>query len=247
MRKLLICSLVLVVAAGCSRSSERGGGTERRDSFTLKAGSMPTSIDAGEERTVSLTVDRGKDFNQNIKLAAEAPTGIASDLQTKEVRPGDSGDVPVRIIVARNTPAGTHNIHITATPDNGKATTLDIPVNVKGAAAGPSENKADANRAFKLSGPSSSTSIKRGEAKTIKIDVERHNNFNGVIKLRTEAPKGLQASLDETSLSGTATNHVNLRVTADRDAPLGDQSIRVFGEGNKEPTHSWEVKVRVTE
>src|SRR5262245_9468411 len=116
MRKLLVCSLVLVVAAGCSRSSDRGGGTERRDSFTLKAGAMPTTIEAGEERTVSLSVDRGRDFNQNIRLAVDAPTGIAPDLDRKELRPGDSGDVPVRITVARNTPAGTHTIHVTATP-----------------------------------------------------------------------------------------------------------------------------------
>jgi uncharacterized membrane protein len=135
MRKLLVCTLVLVVAAGCSRSSDRGGGTERRDSFTLKAGAMPTTIEAGEERTVSLTVDRGRDFQQNIKLAIEAPTGIAPDLDRKELRPADTGEVPVKITVSKDMPAGTHTIHVTATPDNGKATSLDIPVNVKGPAA----------------------------------------------------------------------------------------------------------------
>jgi len=250
MQKLLMGSLVLVIAAGCSRSSDRGGGTERRDSFTLKAGSMPTSIEAGEVRTVNLTIDRGRDFNQNIRLAVEAPMGIAPDLATKELRPGDTGEVAVKILVAKNTPAGTHTVHITATPDSGKATSLDIPVTVKGAAAGPADNNnsntANADRAFKLNGPNSVTSIKRGESRTVKMDIERRKGFDGGIKLRAEAPKGLQASLDETA-PATARSFVNVRITADRDATVGEHSVRIFGDGNNEPTHSWEVKVRVTE
>lgn len=248
MRKLLVCTLVLVVAGGCSRSSDRGGGTERRDSFTLKASSMPTTIEAGEERTVSLQIDRGRDFQQSIKLVIEAPTGIAPDLDRKELRPTDSGEVPVRITVARNTPAGTHTIHVTATPDNGKATSLDIPVNVKGAAADNSANaKGDGERAFMLKGPNSVTNIKRGEAQTVKINVERRKNFDAMIKLRTEAPTALQASLEDMSLTGSGNQSVNVRITASPDAALGEHSVRVFGDGNNEATHSWEVKVRVTE
>jgi uncharacterized membrane protein len=248
MRKLLVCTLVVVAAAGCSRSSDRGGGTERRDSFTLKAGAMPTTIEAGEERTVSLTVDRGRDFQQNIQLKVEAPTGIASDLDRKEIRPGDTGEVPVKITVAGYTPAGTHTIHVIATPDNGKATSLDIPVTVKGAAADNSTNaKGDAERAFMLKGPNGATTIKRGEAQTVKINVERRKNFDAMIKLRTEAPTGLQASLDNMSLTGSGNQSVNLRITADRAVSLGEHSVRVFGDGNNEATHSWEVKVRVTE
>jgi uncharacterized membrane protein len=244
MRKLMICGL-LIAAMGCSRTSERGGGSERRDSFVLKGPSTTATIEAGEVRTVNLTVERGKDFQQTVRLAVEAPTGIAPEIEHKEVRPSESGEVPLKIAVDKNAAPGKHTIHVTAAPEKGNATALDIPVNVKNRAA--ADTTGDADSAFTLRGPSGATSIRRGEAQTVKIDVERRKGFDGAIKLRAEAPSGLEANLDETTLNAADKKTVNLRITASKNATLGDQSVRVFGNSDKGISHILEVKLNVKE
>jgi len=255
MRKLMICGM-LVLSLGCTRSSERGGGTERRDSFTIRGPSTTSTVEQGEVRTVNLTVDRGKDFNQTIKLTAEAPTGLASELDHNVIRPADTGDVHMKIIVAKDFPSGNKTIKVIATPDSGNPTALDINVNVKaresatrdGATTTNTTSRPDTDdkdRAFTLKGPNSTTTIRRGETQNVKVDIQRRSGFNGTVNLRTEVPKDLEATLDSTNVDSNHKGTVNLRVTVPKSAALGEHSLRVFGNTDNGPTHSWEVKVNV--
>jgi len=246
MKKLLVCLLGASLAIGCTRSSERGGGTERRDSFTLRGPATSTTIAEGEVQTVSLTVDRGKDFNQTVKLSAEAPFNFAPEFDHNVIRPNDNGEVKMKILVAKETEPGTHTLRVIGTPEQGNATALELKVNVKERAAADNrnDNRAD-DRGFTLSGPRTSTTIKRGETKTIDLTMDRKNDFRENVKFSWDAPKDLKVTIEPNAHEAATAREVRMMVSAPDEAPLGDQTIRVTATPQTGNPHTLDVKVSV--
>ncbi len=122
---------VIIAAAGCGTSSERGGGTESHNSFTLQGPAMAMSIKQGQMETVNLTVNRGREFKQNVRLTAEAPPGVAADLSNTAIAPNDKGEISVKINIARTTPVGEHTIRIVGQPETGNTTSLNLKIRVQ--------------------------------------------------------------------------------------------------------------------
>ena len=72
-----LAAFMLAGMMGCNKQSAPGGGTTKAAQVTL-SGPSATSIKQGETQTISVKVERGKDFQQNVKLAATAPAGTAA-------------------------------------------------------------------------------------------------------------------------------------------------------------------------
>ncbi len=132
MRATLSMAVVgAVLMTGCNKSPE-GGEPNTTNTFTISAPTMPTTIKQDNRESVTLTLKRGKDFKQSVKLAASSPTDkVKAELNKTAVAPSDPGDVSLTLQVAKDAPLGDHTIHVTATPDSGQATSVDVKIKVE--------------------------------------------------------------------------------------------------------------------
>jgi uncharacterized membrane protein len=132
----MVLGVALVVAGlvGCN-TSERGGKrddkTPGKETFTVKAPMMAEKLKQGDKHTVELTLNRGKDFKQDVKLSAEPPEGLTVKLEPETVKASDSDKVTATLTAAKDAPVGEHKIKVTATPDKGNATSVDVKVKVE--------------------------------------------------------------------------------------------------------------------
>ena len=117
-------------SAGCNNSPQ-GGNPGTADNFKASAPTMATSLKQGEKETVTMNVTRGTDFKKTVDLKADAPTGLKAVLVTKKVAPSDPATVSMTVEADKACPLGDHIVKITATPESGVATSVDVKVTVK--------------------------------------------------------------------------------------------------------------------
>jgi uncharacterized membrane protein len=127
---MLTLAVLLVGLAGCNKS-EQGGGTGS-ESFTMSAPATSTKIKQGDTRTVNITLNRGKNFSQTVRLSATASKGITPDVSPTMVKAADSNnEVKLTIAVAEDMPPGDQKVTVTATPERGNTTSVEVPVTVE--------------------------------------------------------------------------------------------------------------------
>ena len=130
MIRLLAGTLIVAAALmGCTKSSDKGG-VAGSDTFTLKVPSMSTSVKQGEVQTVRLTLDRGVDFKERVKLETKAPPGLSVDPSSATIEPGDKGDVQLKVTAATDAPLGECKILVKGTPDKGGPTDTEIKITI---------------------------------------------------------------------------------------------------------------------
>jgi uncharacterized membrane protein len=135
-----LVALGLVALVGCNTSPPGGsGGTKtttggttsgRSATFTIKAPTFSTSLKQGDTKEVKLTVDRGKDFHDDVELKFDAPAGVTVDPATHTVKSGDKEDVEVKVSAAKDAGVGEHVVKVTGTPKTGSATSVEFKVKV---------------------------------------------------------------------------------------------------------------------
>lgn len=122
-------SFAIAGAVGCNKSPE-GGVAGTSNSFKVSAPTLPTTIKQGDKQTVSVSVDRDSGFQQAVKLDAQAPNGLKAEFDRKTVKGGDPKDVALSITADKDAALGDHVVKVTATPETGSATTVDVKVTV---------------------------------------------------------------------------------------------------------------------
>jgi uncharacterized membrane protein len=135
-------------AVGCGKESEPGGpgakttttpnggsktyaeGKAGENTFTLKVPATDVNLTQGEEKTITLTVDRGKDFKQKVAVTVEPPQGVTVTPASHEVPAGEK-EFKVRVTAASKAPLGKADMRVTATPETGKAVSEMVKVDVQ--------------------------------------------------------------------------------------------------------------------
>jgi uncharacterized membrane protein len=144
-RVLAVCVLGLVAALGCNQSEPGGPGAHttgnknpltgapKHETFKIDAPAMATTVKQGDQKEVSVTVDRSKDFKEDVTLTFAADKGVHVSPASHTVKASDS-DTKVKVMVEadKTAPIGEAKVHVTATPQTGEATSVDFKVNVKG-------------------------------------------------------------------------------------------------------------------
>jgi len=102
------------------------------------------------------------------------------------------------------------------------------------------------NDTFRVVVPAMSTDVKQGEFQSVRVSVERGEGFKQAVKLEVKAPTGLQVDPDSTTVQPGDKGEVQLKITAAKDAPLGDQKIMVKGTPDKGESVELEFKVTVS-
>src|SRR5262249_45267032 len=121
--------------SGAGQRESGGGllGGKKSDEFRISAPLSTTRVKHGETKTVKVSLNRGKNFHQNVKLTFDAPKGLKVDPPSAEIKASDKDEIEVRISVEKDAPAGDHTIKIVGTPDKGDSTSVDMKVKVEAA------------------------------------------------------------------------------------------------------------------
>ncbi|MFO0822042.1 MAG: hypothetical protein U0792_02810 [Gemmataceae bacterium] len=128
-----LAALATFAFLGCN-TSEEGGAPNTSNSFTLSgpANTLPTTIKQDTSEMVKLTLNRGKNFRQKVHLAVTSPTDkVKAELSKNEVAPSDPAEVNLKVTAAKDAPLGEHVLRVTATPEGGTATAIDVKIKLE--------------------------------------------------------------------------------------------------------------------
>ena len=131
---LSLAALSLALVVGCNESpkgSGTGTGPGEGGTFRIDPPNLPTTIKQGDRESITIKLNRDKDFKQNLKLTAKPNSDKVKATFAKDTIAGsDPAEVALAIEVAKDAPEGDHTISVTATPDKGTAVSKDVTIKV---------------------------------------------------------------------------------------------------------------------
>jgi len=104
--------------------------SDKANTFTLHAPKMSTTLDTGKKREMDISISRGKEFTQSVKLEFKAPAGVTVTPAMATI-PSGQDKVTVTVEATKDAPAGKTQVEVMAIPENGKSVSLEIPMEVK--------------------------------------------------------------------------------------------------------------------
>ena len=128
---IAICMMTaLITASGCwsSTSSQGGIASSGDETFSISVPSSST-IKQGEDATVSVTLNRGAAFKQDVQLDIKAD-GISATPKYVLVKASEKPEVRVKLAVAKDAALGEYTVNVKATPTTGKPTSTTCTVKV---------------------------------------------------------------------------------------------------------------------
>jgi uncharacterized membrane protein len=133
---------VALIAIGCNQSSPPGGpGANKQqpavgqgdNTFKLNAPVTETSIKQGETKEATLSISRGKNFTEDVKVEfSELPKGVTIMPATPSIKASDK-DAKLTIEAAKDAALGHHVITVWGTPTQGEKTSVSLKIEVKAA------------------------------------------------------------------------------------------------------------------
>jgi len=99
---------------------------------------------------------------------------------------------------------------------------------------------------FKVVVPALSTDVKQGELQTVKVSIDRGETFKQPVKLEFKATAGISVDPASTTVQPGDKGEVQLKITAAKDAPLGESKILVKGTPDKGDPAETEFKITVS-
>ena len=100
--------------------------TDKNNTFTLEVPKMTTSVNRGKKEDVTISISRGSEFKESVKLQFHAPKGVTVTPAEPVIQAGQN-KVTITIQAAGDAPAGKANIDVTAVPQTGKSVSLQMP------------------------------------------------------------------------------------------------------------------------
>jgi len=96
---------------------------------------------------------------------------------------------------------------------------------------------------FKIVVPSTAPELKQGEVQTVAVSLQRGEFFKRDVKLEIKPSKGISVDPTNTLIKASAKADVQLRITAAKNAALGE--YRVYVKGTPESGEPTEVEFTV--
>lgn len=127
---MIVMTLALGAIAGCQTSSPRGGGMTKDAGFKIVVPTRDTTVQQGDVRAVTVSLQRGAYFKQDVRLQIEASEGISVGPTNILVKASESPDVQLRIATTSNTALGSYIVSVMGTPKSGEATSTAFTVKV---------------------------------------------------------------------------------------------------------------------
>lgn len=141
----ILCTVLaagVMALVGCESKSPPGGpGAVKPDGTTPRVGTPDNSfqiklagadLKQGESRTVPVSIVRGKNFDQDVKLAvANSPQGVTLKFDDSTLRASEK-ETNLVIQAGADAALGEHMVKVTATPArDGPGTSTDIKIEIR--------------------------------------------------------------------------------------------------------------------
>lgn len=98
---------------------------------------------------------------------------------------------------------------------------------------------------FRVSAPVTATTIKQGDKQTVKLTVDRGNEFKEAVTLKAEPSTGLSVDLDPKTVKPGDPETVTATVSVDKEAALGEHKVKVLATPATGNATNVEFKVKV--
>jgi uncharacterized membrane protein len=131
MKKLIMIVVTLaLVTVGCQSSSSRGGSVLKGEGFKIAVPTYDTEVKQGEVRTVTVSLERGDSFKQDVKFMINTTKGISVDPTSVIIKASDKPDVQLLITVPKDAALGEYSVSVKGTPETGEQTSTSFDVQV---------------------------------------------------------------------------------------------------------------------
>ena len=127
---MIVVTLALMTIYGCYSSSEKGGSVLKGEGFKIAVPTFNIEIKQGETQSVTVSVERGESFKQDVKLAIKTTKGISIEPTDVMVKASDKPEVPLRITVPKDAALGVYSISVKGTPKTGEPASTEFNVKV---------------------------------------------------------------------------------------------------------------------
>jgi uncharacterized membrane protein len=131
------------VLIGCGDSGKPGGpgvkpGKDKsnvlgpsEETFTLDVPNLSTTLKQGESKNVSISLNRGKDFDEDVTLSFEnLPKGVTIDPSKPKIGAGDK-EAKLTLKAADDAALGDFAVKVTGHPTKGEDATNDLKIKVE--------------------------------------------------------------------------------------------------------------------
>jgi len=249
----IVLALVLVVASSCKKSP-KGGSIGKGEGFKIAVPTFDTKVKQGETQTITIKLERGESFKQDVKLEIKAAKGISIDPAKVLVKASDKPNVQLTITASKDTVLGEYKVSVTGTPETGEPTSVEFKVKVVASKTdytiksdSPKGGSTLKGEGFKIAVPTFDTKVKQGEIQTVTIKLERGESFKQDVTLEIKLSKGEGITFDPAKVLVKATDKpdVQLTITATKDAALGEYQVSVKGTPETGEPTSTEFNVNV--
>jgi uncharacterized membrane protein len=250
----IFLTLAVVAMCGCQSSSPKGGSVVKGEGFSIAVPTFNTNIKQGEVQNVSITVERGNYFKQDVKLRISAPKGLTAEPAKLTIKASESPAVQIRVSAAKDAALSEYPINIVATPTTGEPTSIAFTVKVVAPDAGytiqsdsPQGGSVAKGEGFKIAAPTFATKIAQGETQTVAISLERGDSFKKDVTLRIKLAKGAGLAFDPAKVLVKASDKadVQIQVSAASDAAISDYTVSVTGTPETGQPTATEFTVKV--
>jgi len=127
----IVLMLALAAVSGCqSSSSPRGGGMTKDVGFKIAVPTFTTEIKQGEVQSVTVSLERGDYFKQDVKLQIQSPKGISVEPTSVLIKSSDKPEVQIRITVPEDASIGEYIVYVKGEPKTGEPTSTVFYVKV---------------------------------------------------------------------------------------------------------------------
>ncbi len=259
MKKVIAITIMLtLVLAVVSRGADspKGGSVIKGEGFNISVPTFDTKVKQGETQVVTIKLERGESFKQDVKLHIKLSKGegISVDPAKVTIKAGDKPDVDIKITVNKKAALGEYNVSVMGTPATGEPTSVEFKVQVVAADEGytmksgsPKGGSAVKGEGFKIAVPAFDTKIQQGEVQSITISLERGESFKQDVTLEIKLFKGEGLTFNPAKVVVKAGDKpdVQLMITAPKNAALGEYKVSVTGTPTTGEPTSKEFNVKV--
>jgi hypothetical protein len=98
--------------------------------FKIAVPTRDTAIEQGKVSTLTITLERGDYFKEDVELQIQASEGLSIYPTTIRVKGSDSPDVQLRIATTTNTALGSYLVTVMGIPKTGEPTSKAFTVKV---------------------------------------------------------------------------------------------------------------------
>ena len=255
MKTAITIVMTLVLAAVSNGAdSPKGGSVSKGEGFKIAVPTFTTEVKPGEIQTVTISLERGESFKQDVKLEIKAAKGISIDPAKVLVKAGDKPDVQLTITAPKDAALGEYKVSVTGTPTTGEPTSVEFKVKVVASKAdytiksdSPKGGSSIKGEGFKIAVPTFDTKIKQGEIQSVTISLERGESFKQDVTLEIKLSKGEGLTFDPAKVIVKAGDKpdVQLTITAPKDAALGEYIVSVKGTPTTGEPTSTQFNVKV--